>query len=54
MKTKQEILVNVISAKLENAKVGVIVRGITEIDRSCFSLGSVCSIHQQGGTHLYC
>ena len=32
MKTKQEILVNVLSAKLENAKVGVIVRGITGID----------------------
>lgn len=32
MKTKQEILVNVLSAKLENAKVGVIVRGITDID----------------------
>ena len=27
MKTKQEILVNVLSAKLESAKVGVIVRG---------------------------
>lgn len=32
MKNKQEILVNVLSAKLENAKVGVIVRGITDID----------------------
>lgn len=32
MKTKQEILVNVLSAKLENAKVGVIVRGITDIE----------------------
>ena len=32
MKTKQEILVNVLSAKLQNAKVGVIVRGITDIN----------------------
>ena len=32
MKTKQEILVDVLSAKLENTKVGVIVRGITDID----------------------
>lgn len=32
MKTKQEILVNVLSAKLKSAKVGVIVRGITDID----------------------
>ena len=32
MKSKQEILVDVLNAKLNEAKVGVIVRGITEID----------------------
>lgn len=32
MRSKQEILVDVLNAKLNEAKVGVIVRGITEID----------------------
>lgn len=32
MKTKQEILINVLGSKLESTKVGVIVRGITDID----------------------
>lgn len=32
MKSKQEILVEVLAHKLSSAKVGVIVRGITEID----------------------
>ncbi len=32
MKSKQEILVEVLNSKLDNAKVGVIVRGITGID----------------------
>lgn len=32
MKTKQELLVNILTTKLKNTKVGVIVHGITDID----------------------
>ena len=49
MKTKQEILVNVISAKLENAKVGVIVRGITEID----PVAAIDTLSQNNETKYY-
>lgn len=46
MKDKQEILVEVLKIKLENAKVGIIVRGITEIDPIA-AIKSIASKNEQ-------
>lgn len=49
MKTKQEILVKVLSAKLGSSKVGVIVRGITDID----PVAAIDTLSQNNKTKYY-